>query len=296
MIRDRDRNWVLAVFAHASVVCGLLPIQTAHAQDFPLIANLAELEALTDQPWTNSLGIIPPGVFTYKTDLGVILYPDGFAPEFLSGLLSATNSGVEMFPVCVVETNTTPRQRLYLGTTGVAAHTTTVSLVGYPSNCIVASYGATPGYLDQTNRTQWFEERDPMRQRVCFTLLAQSNAATYQASLTNACVITLDETNTFSLLDAYSNAIAFVKTGPREDGVFEYYLHAPATVTVLDVYTSTNLLDPLGGWSMPVRLNHVSDPLCGMDASQGTTVFFAAGNPVVDTDGDGIPDCMEQVC
>lgn len=263
-------------------------------QDIQVVTNFVALECLVNQPWTNMLSIVPPGNTTYHTDLGLLSYPDDFDPDFLASLYSVTNSGVEMLSVVVIETNTSPRQRLYLNSNGQVVYTSTVLLAGYPSNVIVTSYGAVPVYLDVTNRNLWFSDRDPIRQQVRFALLSQSNVPAYCAAINNAMTVVLDETNIVHLLDLHSNDIAFVKTGVRGDGIFEYYLHAPASVSQIDLFVSTNLLDSLGGWSMPARLNHAGDPLCGTGVGMVSPSFFAAGNPFADADGDGISDDMEQ--
>ena len=266
------------------------------AQEFQSVTNLSNLEELVNQPWTNTTILMPPGNFPYTTDLGVMSYQDGFPPEFLSTLIPLTNSEVETFTVVVIETNTTPRQRFYLNSEGVAAHTTTVSMAGYPSNSIVATYGAVPSYLTGTNLTEWFDERDPIRQKVTLTLLSQSNAAAYYAAITNALVFeqyTETDTNTVNLMAGYSNDIAFVKTSSREGGVFEYYLHAPTNIARLSLFVSTNLMDSSGRWSFPATLNHSSDPLHGVYMGAFSPLFFAAGDPSVDSDNDGLSDCLE---
>ncbi|MEI6563124.1 MAG: hypothetical protein WCO42_02315, partial [bacterium] len=284
------------------VFMGLIPITLAlllmacpvQAQNFTSVTNISDLENLVNEPWTNTFYAMPPGDFHYQTDLGILVYPDGFAPEFLSALSPVTNSGIEIFPVSVVETNTTPRQRFYLNAAGLAAYTTTVTLAGYPSNSIVASYGAMPSYLSGSNRTEWLDERDPIRQRVPFILINQSNTAAYYTAMTNSLTVMVDETNTVFLLDVYSNDIAFVKAGTREDGIFEYCLHAPTNIPRLDLYISTNLMNPLCGWMWPVQLKHDSDPLSGVMGGAGSPIFLAADNPSIDSDGDGLPDCMER--
>jgi len=165
---------VLIQFAVAiASACQMAAICLGQSRTYPAVTNLASLESLVNGPWTNSLNMIPPGDIHYFTDLGVFVYPDNFEPAFMASLSPMTNANVEMYPVSVVETNTVPRQRIYYNASGLTAYTSTVSLTGYPSNTIVAAYGAIPTFITGSNVTQWLTERDPNRQKVLFSLINQ---------------------------------------------------------------------------------------------------------------------------
>ena len=265
------------------------------AQDYASVTNFADLQILVSRPWTNSslAMIMPPGNFPYQSDLDVISFQPGFAPGFLAALVPATNGETILFPVTVIETNTTPRLRYYLNQAGGGAYTDTVSLSSYPQNFITNVYGAPPAYLSGTNLTQWYSDRDPDRQTVAFKLLCSTSVASYYMVLTNRLGSMEVASNSIPLLSYYSNNIAFVGGGVLANGAFQYFLHAPTNVPELDLFTSTNLQAEKGGWMWPSKLQHKIDPLGGACNGLLSPLFLAADDASIDSDGDGLPDCME---
>ena len=265
------------------------------AQDYASVTNFADLQLLVSRPWTNSslAMLMPPGNFPYQSDLDVISFQPGFAPGFLAALVPATNGVTTLFPVTVIETNTTPRLRYYLNQAGGRAYTDTVSLSSYPQNFITNAYGAPPAYLSGTNLTQWYSDRDPDRQTVAFKLLCSTSVASYYMVLTNRLGSVEVASNNIPLLSYYSNTIAFVGGGALANGAFQYFLHAPTNVPELDLFTSTNLQAEKGGWMWPSKLQHKIDPLGGACNGLLSPLFLAADDASIDSDGDGLPDCME---
>jgi len=103
-----------------------------------------------------------------------------------------------------------------------------------------------------------------------------------------------DASNMVSMLDYYSNNIAFVRAESLLSGSYRYFLHAPTDVSFLNVFASTNLLGNRGGWMWPSKVNHDADPLIGIVGSiPEVPTFLTADNAAIDSDGDGLPDCME---
>lgn len=270
--------------------------QPCLAQNYPSVTNFSDVEILVAEPWTNaSLAMImPPGNFSYHSDLGVITYQSTFAPDFMATLIPETNGAVELFPVMVIETNTSPRQRFYLNAAGAMVYTSTVSISSYPQAFITNTFGVPPSYLSGANLTQWYSDRDPNRQIVRFELLSESNESAYVASLTNHLGTVVCDTSNIPILTYYSNDIAFVGGEVLSGGTYQYILHAPTNVPTLNVFLSTNLLTARGGWMWPSKLNHDADPLIGCATSGDSPVFLAADDAALDSDGDGLPDCLER--
>lgn len=276
-------------------LCQLAITPKVMAQSFPAVTNFSDLETLVAKSWTNaSLAMImPPGSFHYENDLGVITHEDSFAPEFLGALVPSTNSVVELFSVTVIETNSSPRQRYYLNAAGSTVYTVSVNLASYPQAFITNTFGAPPAYLTGTNLDQWYSDRDPARQTVHLALISVTNTTAYIAALTNKIGYVETGSNSIPFLNYYSNDIAFVGSEVLIEGTYQYFLHAPTNVATLDVFVSTNLLATGGGWMWPSKINNTVDPLSGTMSGVDGPVFFAADNAAIDSDGDGLPDCME---
>jgi len=277
-------RWLLiAVMAMTAV--------SLHAQ-VATVEDLSAIEDRIDTAWTNSTiaRIIPPGI-VYDTDLGVFGYASGFSSNFLSSLVPETNDAVVSYSLLVIETNTTPRYRLYLNATNGLVHTTTVSITGYPENWIEDIYGEPPEWLSGSDIDKWYDARDPCRQRVRCVLVATNSVPDYLSGLTNAVPAWPAGGTNQNLLNLYSNDIALVRIEAGTSGT-ELYIHAPTNVTMVDIYKSTNLLVRYG-WTLPATLDLVTDPLLWFYSGPESNAFFTAGDPTVDTDSDGIGDSRE---
>jgi len=234
---------------------------------------------------------MPPGI-SYDSDLGVLGYASGFGTNFLNSLVPETNGSVVSYAVLVTETNSTPRYRCYFNATNGLVHTTAVSIAGYPNDWIEDVYGDPPGWLSGDDIDDWYEERDPSRQRIRCLLISTNSVSNHLARMTNAVPAWTGGGTNQNLLDLYSNDIAFVQIDNATAGT-ELYVHAPTNVTVVDIYKSTNLLAILG-WTLPATLDFTTDPLLWVYGGPESNAFFAAGDPAVDTDGDGLADSREK--
>jgi hypothetical protein len=191
----------------------------------------------------------------------------------------------------VAEDAAQPRHRVYFAADSVGVYTSVVGLANYPTNWIQSTYGNCPSWLTGTARQQWYAERDPNRCLVTFLLISTSDVPAWCAALTNAGhSIPAGDTN-LTFLGVYSNDIALAWTQPGST-VPELLLHAPTNVPALDVYITTNLMNP-AGWQLYTKLTHTTDPLLLDWWGDDPTAFFAAGNPGLDTDSDGLTDAME---
>lgn len=256
------------------------------------VAALAELTAMIDIAYTNSplAHVILPGTGTYTNHLGVIGYASGFDSNFLTSLPPVTNQGIQLRPVSVEESDTSPRERFYISAGAIAVHTTTVVIANYPTNWIQSTYGACPGWLTGTARTQWFAERDPSRQIATFFLISTSDIPAWCAAMTNVGHSIPSSDTNLTFLQAYSNDIALAWTpGPTPPDLL---VHAPTNTETLDVYVSTNLLD-MAAWRLYATLDHTVDPLGIGFPDTGPMAFFTAGDPALDTDADGLSDTKE---
>ena len=257
------------------------------------VDDLGELEGIVDAAFTNSqmARIMPPGI-SYDNDLGVLGYANGFSTDFLNSLVSETNGSVVSYVLLITETNGTTRYRRYFNATNGLVHTTTVSIAGYPDDWIEEVYGEMPVWLSGENIDEWYEERDPSRQRIRCLLISTSSVPDYLAAITNVVPAWPGGGTNQNLLDLYSNNIAFVQIDNATGGT-ELYVHAPTNVAVVDIYKSTNLLAVLG-WTLPATLDFTTDPLLWLYTGPESSAFFTAGNPAVDTDGDGLGDSREK--
>jgi hypothetical protein len=213
----------------------------------------------------------------------------GFTNSFPAGFTPVTNGSIVTYPGEVNEEGDTTRQRVYRNSDGLPAHTTTVSIAGYPNVWIEAAYGDPPGWLTGTALATWYADRDPKRQRLGFTLMPTGCIPAYVSQLTNV-VSGGSTSNQQSMLAIYSNDIAFV-TGPL-NGSPTVLLHAPDSVAALDVFASTNLSLPLNGWWLDGVWAHTSDPI-PCPPSFLDRLFRTAGNAEADTDHDGLSDARE---
>ena len=257
------------------------------------IDDLDDLENVVNAAFTNSqmARIMPPGI-SYDNDLGVLGYASGFSTNFLNSLVPETNGSVISYAVLITETNSAPRYRRYFNATNGLVHTAAVSIAGYPNDWIEDVYGDLPGWLSGDGIDDWYEERDPSRQRIRFLLISTNSVSNHLARMTNAVPAWPGGGTNQNLLDLYSNDIAFVQIDDAAAGT-ELYVHAPTNVTVVDIYKSTNLLAILG-WTLPATLDFTTDPLLWVYGGPESNAFFAAGDPSVDTDGDGLADSREK--
>ncbi len=272
------------------------------ADDIKKVADLDALSEIIDTSWTNNLfsKIIPPGDMTYNNDLRVISYEDSFETNFLSRLITTTNdtgtgTNFVLYPVKVVEiTNGNDRVRHYLSaisTNPVAIYTTEVSIVNYPENWIEETYGDPPAWLNGDDLQDWYDDRDPIREYITFSLIETNSVVDYDAWLTNT-LNTYIGTNTNTVLALYSNNIVFFETG-IDAGDAEFYLHAPTNILTLDLFkTVTNYIDSVG-WSLSATLEHTVDPLLLNSTISDSPTFFCAGDASADSDSDGLADTRE---
>ena len=200
------RSWTAAWIA-AAVCAGPLAVVGA-----PTVGSVGSLVEHVNGAWTNDCvaRAVPPASVIYNRDLGVVGYAAGFDTNFLAGLSIVTNGSVATRPVLILETNTTPRARVFYGAGGTPVHTASVDITGYPESWIEDVYGSPPPWLNGNNLSTWYSLRDPARQRVHLTLISTSDVPAYVASLTNAIGASGAGTNAVPLLDLYSNDIAFV--------------------------------------------------------------------------------------
>lgn len=277
----------------AALSAGIAVCLAALAADVPTVSTVSSLEGMVNAAWTNNsmAKIMPPGDFPWNNSLGVIAYETGFDTNFLAAIVPETNATFTLYPVEVIETNTTPRQRHYLNLTNGVAHTTTVSIANYPEDWIEDVYGVPPGWLSGGALTQWYADRDPRRQHVRFDLISTSDVPAYIAMLTNSVGSWSSRGTNINLCEFHSNDIAFVAIQADSAGI-DVYLHAPTNVPAVDLFTSTNLLDTYG-WSFPSTLDRVTDPILWTYYGSDPIAFFASGNAAVDTDGDGLADIRE---
>jgi hypothetical protein len=279
---------VVAVVLVGSVVAG-----SALAQSIQVVSSTNDLHALAHATWTNTqdLQIMPPGVGCIRHSIGVLAYDNAFDAAFLSQLIAVTNGGIPRFPVQAIETNTSPRSRIWLNATGTLVQTTDIP-AGYDWMQVARSaYGQPPPWLSGAELDQWYADRAPDRIRVVADLISTSDVPAYLAMLTNSIGSGWDGTTNIPLLTLYSNDLAFVKI-ERTTGVVHAWVHAPASVSRIETYGSGNLLIP-DGWTMISTLNHSTDPLYWSYPWADELAILAAGNPAIDTDSDGLSDARE---
>jgi hypothetical protein len=285
-------------FKHAdslrfAVWIGLMAIGL-HAQparaDLPGLETIGDLEEMVEEAW-NSAPIAPPGNEPYGTHLGVFLFGSEMDTNFLAALLPETHGTYVLYPVEVVETNTSLRQRLFLNLTNGIVWTASLSATNYPAGWIEQKYGSPPGWLSGTNLTQWVAERDPIRHRVRLDLLSAGDEPAYLEALTNAVLQQTGEEPPVNLCEVYSNQLAIVAHREGAGGI-ELYLHAPTGVVALAVLRSTNLLEGCG-WRLQTTLLHTVNPFRWLDTGPEMGAFVTFGNAWTDSDGDGLSDILE---
>ncbi len=259
------------------------------ADEPAVVDTLADLEALVDVAYTNRTAatLVPPGPYTFGNWLGLVGFTPDFTNTFPAGFAPVTNGAVVAYPGEVSEEGDSTRLRIYRDADGVPAHTSVVSLVGYPEAWIEGAYGEPPGWLTGTALTNWYADRDPGRQRLSFMLMPTGAIPAYISQLADL-VEGGGSTNPPGAWTLYSNAIAFV-TGPSTPTLL---LHAPAGVASLDVFASTNLSVPLNGWWLEGVLAHTTDPIPWPPVAL-PRLFLTAGDAELDTDDDGLSDARE---
>jgi hypothetical protein len=279
---------VVLVLAGSVLACS-----SARAQSIQIVSSTNDLHALAHATWTNTqdLQIMPPGVGSIRHSIGVLAYDNAFEAAFLSQLTAVTNGGIARFPVQAIETNTTPRSRIWLNAAGTLVQTTDIP-AGYDWMQVARSaYGQPPPWLSGSELDQWYADRAPDRIRVVAELISTSDVPAYLAMLTNSIGSGWDGTTNIPLLTLYSNDLAFVKI-ERTTGVVHAWVHAPASVSRIETYGSGNLLIP-DGWTMISALNYATDPLYWSYPWADDLAILAAGNPAIDTDSDGLSDARE---
>ncbi len=276
----------------------------SRAADIQTVSNMTELVDIVNSTWvSNSVNkIMPPGGSEYANSYGAVAFAPAFDTNFIASLLPVTNSiGTNDFltyPLEVSETTgTTGRVRNYysaISTNPAIIHYETVDMSdNYPVSWIENVYGEAPQWLSGSDLQKWYDDRDPWRQHVYCDLIATGDVPYYLAMLTNT-FSTYTGTNTNSTLSVYSNNIVFFDTASADGGDVSFYLHAPHGVAILDLFRNeTNHLQS-SGWQLAGTLEHNADPLL-LDANVTTSapLFYCAGDAVIDSDGDGIPDARE---
>lgn len=130
----------------ALVLAGAVATGSALAQSIQIVSSTNDLHALAHATWTNTqdLQIMPPGVGIIRHGIGLLAYDNAFEAAFLSQLTAVTNGGIPRFPVQAIETNTTPRSRIWLNAAGTLVQTTDIP-AGYDWMQVArAAYGQPP--------------------------------------------------------------------------------------------------------------------------------------------------------
>jgi hypothetical protein len=258
----------------------------------PVVTNLTLLEVRVDSTWINTVTarIQPPGA-PYNTELGVMAFTEEFDTNFIAALTPTVSDEVPVFSVKVVETNTTPRERLYYNSTGGLVQAVGVPSDYNPTSWIVVAYGSPPSWLNGSELAEWYADRDPSRQTVTFSLVASSNLTAYETMLTNRVQqVGPGQSSPVPKLELYSNDIAMVGMTVVSNDI-GLYLHAPPDVSILDLFVSTNLA--ANEWFLLATLLHDRDPLFWTGTFNCTFATFALANGGIDSDGDGISDARE---
>jgi len=281
------KTYLLSVAALA-VSISIVAIRAEWNYPIPLVETLSELEDYADVAFTNGMSAMaPPGDITLDHYIGPVAYdPSTFDTAFLLAVPPVTNQGVLARDVFVVETTVSPRDRNYCDSTGGVVHTSYAPADYDPEAWVRSVYGDPPVEISGQELADWYAERDASRVVLSLTLIGSNDIPAYITGITNASGTYLPG------LVWYSNEIAVVGTGLSPDGDAVLYLHAPPTVTNLDVYTSSNLLDAFG-WSLPATLTHTVDPIPWTVPSGARMMLLSLGNQGVDSDNDVLPDARE---
>lgn len=200
---------------------------------------------------------------------------------------------VTTYPLEIVETTSSPVERLFFDAADNIVNTSSPP-AGYSQwTWITNTYGSAGPWLTAVELEQWKLDRSPSRQIVVMHLMSTRDIPVYLEQLSNAVPTAPEGGENISLLVLYSNDIAFValSPSPMPNGL----LHSPTNVTKLDVFTTTNLLAPRGGWVLLASMDRTGDPLYVPLGSLDGFMSVAAGNAILDTDGDTIADARENM-
>jgi len=288
------------------IICSMLFCfaGTTSARDIPVVTNIADMENIVNSTWvSNSINrLMPPAKdCVYNNSLGAIAYNDNFDTNFIASLTpvvlyNGTNEFM-MYPVEVIETNNiSGRIRNYysaISTNPAVLHSNEVSIANYPISWIENLYGEPPVYLSGSAIQDWYDACDPSRQHVLCDLLPSNSVLDYLTMLTNSVGYYTEGTNTNSVLSLYSNCIAVVQCSIDAENA-ELYLHAPDDISMLDVYTSTNLLEQYS-WKLDATLEHNLDPFRYPADFDVSGIYYSLGNGELDNDGDGLLDSRELI-
>jgi hypothetical protein len=278
--------------ALAILIATALPAQ---AQDAPTNlttwADLDEAVANAYAGLTHEFMLYPPGRFQFGFGQGYVTFsPDGELAAITNRCACNTQYGVPTWQMSVIETQTTPRAWLYIGS-GDAAFRTNECPASYdPIQWVITAYGhAVPRWVTGTNVDQWYADRERSRFVLHSTFVNANDWPTLQAAQQAAATNNPPPGTWSPSLPADTNNIQFLNILPSS-GAMDLWIYAPAA-RPMAVLMSTNLVNKK--WTLLGCFGAV--PAFNLWRASGSAPIgmYRTDFVDVDTDDDGLPNFIE---
>jgi len=315
---------VIIMMSLVMLVFCLQPVLAAEAP--ALLSSWSDLDSAVEVVYdglTNSLVRFPPGGASYDLSEGYLMFAPGSEIEAATNLFALSpRFEIPVWTLHITETQSMGRVWLYTGEADAPFRTNSVPVDFDPDGWVNDLYGAVPGWLNASEETEWYKDRDRSHLRVTLSLICSNDwpllEDAWQSALTNS-----------PLVD--TNRVAFMEIDFQNGQLLSLQLYTPTNPMPVEIYSATDLstngiwsfagflnaTGPFDWWLVPIAIggsNGVSPSLLSWsqanEAGEGETpfepkdipgdsaafwerAFFNAARADVDTDGDEISDGRE---
>ena len=242
---------------------------------------------------TNAVMLLPPGPWHVELEQGYRIFSPGGDLAAATNLFTCNMQfGVPTWPICVAETQTTPRAWISFAVGGSAFRTNLCPSTYAPTQWVQAAYGhSAPSYVKGTNIAKWYADRDRSRYKLGFVLVNSNDWPTFQTAVHAAATNAPPPATWVPSIPPNTAALAFVGQQTSPSGV-NLWLYSPSNRPVAFLARPA-LNTPSNTWTTMGSCTAVSPFTFWHTSFQPGEAFFWAGYTDQDTDVDGIPDFLE---
>lgn len=252
------------------------------------VSYLAGLQKVIDDGFVD-VGMIrmhPPGA-TYNETLPMMSMGAAFPVSFLQNAEATTQYGINQYTIEVSEAETPPYTRTWTSTNGQVLNASAPP-VGYdPQNWVLTNF-PPPDYLDPQALADYVHDRRPGRRTLHVTLIHAADLAAWNQALA-------DEATAQALDDPDPQELYVGMVRPLADGSgIELLTQVPIGIGIVGLYNKESLLAP--NWIQAGSVEVDTQPFWVQARPENENIgFFLVANHVLDTDGDGVIDALEEM-
>jgi hypothetical protein len=262
----------------------------AFSPSIPTLDSFAELQEHVDRAWTNNLSaaLVPPGA-AFEAHLGLVAFTTNLAAvvDALFPTPPAPSDGIVLYPLRVEENEIPSLLRTWFTPAGAA--TNTVPPVEYDPEAWVLAQHPIPESVSIHRRAAWIADwKLPGRQQLHLRLIAATNLPAYLAAASNRAA------NAGTSLAEADLGVIRIQMLPGGQQA-EILLHTPPEVDRVALYQADTLRGESTAWAYLGDLPRQSQPLVVVQPLLGERQNWLFANHQRDSDGDGLPDALEEL-